>query len=1101
MSSWPIVMLLTTLMAPSDTEPALGCAEPGAAAPGAYALLDTEAETVACTAFIENIEEGTDNPWDYQGTALCAVDKPEIRARLLAALERRSVEAPLAHFARGYLSLREEDFGQARALLLRAIEHAPRLAPALNALGVVARKQEQPATAISRFERALESCPDLDFVKHNLAEAHETYSERIRATDLEQALLGFQTSYKLFKEIEEWREVAESSYNIGITLREMGKLDKALTTFGKTQFLLKMIDLHVARRGNYNQSFKKAIPPMLINETDSAFFPPISFHSPLYHNQWLRARNSSPFALGAGIPLPRWGMGPPTYTSLRYDGKSYKIPESELGFGFFSIQPGYVIVQEGDILFMQGKYMKSLITYRSAKYISLRPRLQGHVLAGEAKVLHIMGEYEDALWSYRKARDLYTKTGDVVQQGHMWNGEGHVFLALQEAELALEAFQTSHEIFKQTEAMIGRGNAWQGKALAMLRFADYPSALAGFRESRRHFASGGSLTGQGATWVGEAEALLRGGDREGASSAFQEARRLFEEAGDQLELTNAILNEASLLMWDGFNQEAAEAAARSIPFLRQQKLMPYLLRALLLEVEARRRLGEADLAAELAREVIEIHSNHRKGFVTEEQRSRIDLSITPAYDLLISQSFEDQDFDNAMAWSEKSRSRVLLDLMTANPLERVDDSPESAEEVWRIRARLAQVGTELRATSTLDRRRDLLLTRRALDRDLQQNLYRRISSAHRDFLGGVVKLAETLEAEEIRAIAREAGPIIYFHVTEDALLVFLAGSPARALISHQVPITRKELTETIDRFLYDLCNQLRKGSSRDQAEALWQALIEPFLEHLPPSGPLTIVPHGPLHGLPFEALVEPATGAWLFSRWDVSVTPSMSVLDIARRKRHRASLPRDTLVVFSAGAGSMLATEDLRRIAQLFPDPQQKIFDPSQAEFGFYEQNAPEARHLLIATMGIYSRGSRRGTYLEILPTPGVHDERLSAAELATIRLHAELVTLAACDTDRGEAPLSDERVTLTRSFLIAGASSVLATRWRIPNEQSTMRFLVDFYQTYRTPSNRKEKRKQIAFTAARRKDEALTLARHRAIERGEPPQVWAAWVLVGDPR
>ena len=129
---------------------------------------------------------------------------------------------------------------------------------------------------------------------------------------------------------------------------------------------------------------------------------------------------------------------------------------------------------------------------------------------------------------------------------------------------------------------------------------------------------------------------------------------------------------------------------------------------------------------------------------------------------------------------------------------------------------------------------------------------------------------------------------------------------------------------------------------------------------------------------------------------------------------------------------------------------------------------------------------------MEIEPTPEVHDERLSAAEIAAIPIEAELVTLAACETDRGDALLSDERLTLVRSFLIAGAASVLATRWRIPEDARSTRFLRDFYRAYRQggPEGR-----------GLRKDEALTEARRLAIERGDPAQVWAAWVLVGDGR
>jgi CHAT domain-containing protein len=159
------------------------------------------------------------------------------------------------------------------------------------------------------------------------------------------------------------------------------------------------------------------------------------------------------------------------------------------------------------------------------------------------------------------------------------------------------------------------------------------------------------------------------------------------------------------------------------------------------------------------------------------------------------------------------------------------------------------------------------------------------------------------------------------------------------------------------------------------------------------------------------------------------------------------------------------------------------------ARYRTYENLAPRVRHLLIASQGAHSPGSRRLTYLEI-ERSDAHDHRLTAAEIAGFPIAAELVTLAACDTAYAEALLSDERLDLTRAFLVAGAASVLATRWKVPEDYRTSRFLVDFYRAYRQggPDGR-----------GLRKDQALTEARRRSRERGDPAQIWAAWVLVGD--
>ena len=101
-------------------------------------------------------------------------------------------------------------------------------------------------------------------------------------------------------------------------------------------------------------------------------------------------------------------------------------------------------------------------------------------------------------------------------------------------------------------------------------------------------------------------------------------------------------------------------------------------------------------------------------------------------------------------------------------------------------------------------------------------------------------------------------------------------------------------------------------------------------------------------------------------------------------------------------------------------------------------------------------------------------------------------MALEVYDTARGETRQTDERIDLARAFLTAGAASVLATRWKVPDEPATTRFLLDFYRAYRQggPGGK-----------GLRKDQALTEARRRSRERGDPAQIWAAWVLVGDAR
>jgi CHAT domain-containing protein len=105
-----------------------------------------------------------------------------------------------------------------------------------------------------------------------------------------------------------------------------------------------------------------------------------------------------------------------------------------------------------------------------------------------------------------------------------------------------------------------------------------------------------------------------------------------------------------------------------------------------------------------------------------------------------------------------------------------------------------------------------------------------------------------------------------------------------------------------------------------------------------------------------------------------------------------------------------------------------------------------------------------------------------------TVRLDAKLVTLSGCQTALGEDMGGEGLMSLTRAFQYAGARSVLASLWRVP-DQSTADLMVRFYGHLKTGHS---------------KVEALRLAQTDLIRSGTKaahPARWAAFALFGDSR
>ena len=105
----------------------------------------------------------------------------------------------------------------------------------------------------------------------------------------------------------------------------------------------------------------------------------------------------------------------------------------------------------------------------------------------------------------------------------------------------------------------------------------------------------------------------------------------------------------------------------------------------------------------------------------------------------------------------------------------------------------------------------------------------------------------------------------------------------------------------------------------------------------------------------------------------------------------------------------------------------------------------------------------------------------LTATDILNLRLTSKLVVLSACDTGRGKIT-GDGVIGLSRSFIAAGAASVLVSLWAIP-DTSTAELMETFYQQLQSNP-----------------DEALALQQAMITTKAKHPhpQNWAAFTLIG---
>jgi CHAT domain-containing protein/ankyrin repeat protein len=232
---------------------------------------------------------------------------------------------------------------------------------------------------------------------------------------------------------------------------------------------------------------------------------------------------------------------------------------------------------------------------------------------------------------------------------------------------------------------------------------------------------------------------------------------------------------------------------------------------------------------------------------------------------------------------------------------------------------------------------------------------------------------------------------------------------------------------------------------------LSQVLLAPALGELTENTRLIIVPHGPLHYLPFGALTMPGGEEPLLVRHPIQYAASGSTWHLEREKRPSTGqgvalgalgsfevkwklpeLPEtyesSTRGGFAPLPGSAREVEAIRKLY----DEEKALVGPDLTASNL-KPFLSEARLVHLATHGILDTDHALFSGLVLA------DDLLTLPEISNWDLKAELVVLSACDTGLGKLGKGDDMVGLTRAFQLAGARSVLASLWPVSDKPTAV--------------------------------------------------------------
>jgi CHAT domain-containing protein len=458
-----------------------------------------------------------------------------------------------------------------------------------------------------------------------------------------------------------------------------------------------------------------------------------------------------------------------------------------------------------------------------------------------------------------------------------------------------------------------------------------------------------------------------------------------------------------------------------------------------------------------------------QGRILTEYRASFLADKSGVYEAAVDLLLERGEIERAFDLVERAKSRALVDVLAGGLDIRVRArTPEQArmvDELTRLKHEHESLVEQNEATPSL--------------RELEQRitgLLEELRLAGADDLERLSLLEGRIYSPQ--ALLDDATAVVEFYRVGDDLAVFVLDRQS---------IRAKRLEGAIQR-LMRLEGPLRLNLSAaiaepDRRHALepngrallmraYDVLLRPIADWLGAYERLIVVPHGPLHQLPFSALHDGQT--YVLEKFDIAEAPSASSLTFCMRPRARRG-QRALIGAHSADGALPGALDEARSVAALFAG--EYLFE-NELTLENVKRASGEADLIHLAAHGVSRLDAPLFSYLRLA------DGHLTALDCFDLELDCALVTLSACESGRGVIAPGDEQIGLPRAFLYAGARAVVHSLWRI-DDRVTQRMMTDFYSALRAGMGR----------SAALRHAQLTCMRYD----GTHPFVWAGFVLLGD--
>jgi CHAT domain-containing protein len=660
----------------------------------------------------------------------------------------------------------------------------------------------------------------------------------------------------------------------------------------------------------------------------------------------------------------------------------------------------------------------------------------------------ILGRHNEGLNYLDQANEVFRADGRQSDAVLVELSASNCLLQLRRFEEALEKCRRVRDLFGQRGAQEIVAQAIVNEAVAYTNLQRFDEAITSLQEAYDIFTGLGNQVWQTMSQL-EMAAVLQLQDRSAESLTIaQQAAQVFQNYGLVVEAAQAqLVAVRAALALQRFDQaQTLTQAALATGIERDLPSLTYQAYQLL----GRRAEAEADVCLALSQYDHAVSELERmRGWLMVEHRANFLEDKQALYEDAVRLSLSLGQPDQGLLYAERAKSRALLDLLAF----RLD---------LRIQARRPEDQLLVEELTALRTQRDYLYRRWAGEGEVKVrgwtpaegepgerheilDLEKRITTLWHQLLVHNADYARDaslwqVRTEPVQKYLPPATVLLEYYTIRGEVMVFVVtieGVQAQPLGCRLSQIQRWLQLLQVNLNLTATAAPSQQAALKHNAYGLLRqlhhALIEPVLPALGSAANLVIVPHGPLHYLPFHAFYDGQT--FLLEQYEISYLPGSSLL---RYCQEATVAPAGALIYGHSAQGRLPNTiHEVRRVAEILGE---EALVEDELTSDDLRQRLVDCRVVHLATHGDFRADNPLFSGLV------VGDGWLTTLDIFNARLGASLVTLSGCQTGRTVVQGGDELAGLMRAFLSAGAASLVLSLWAV-EDRSTAQLMQAFYQ------------------------------------------------------